>query len=488
MNNLQKLKFNAISGVAWNAFGRISTQVIGYLFTFVLIRILLPGDFGLMAILLLFIGFMGILLDFGLGATIVQSQVITEKEINTIATLNLMVGIFLMLLFCFSASNIATFFKEPVLESLIYVISIGFGLNALSIVPRNLHIKKLLFKRVSIIELFSVGVSGLIAIWMALNGYGVWSLVFQYICKVVIETFLYFAYSIQIPRLSFSFLAIKSHLKFSSTIFGSAMILHVADSLDSLLIGRVFNKSQLGFYNKSMMTSRMPTKMISSILTRVMFPSFSKIQNDVKRISNGFIKIHKLVIALTLPSMLLIAFYAEHIILLVAGEKWSPAIPIVQIFAIAGIARSIIALLGPVVLSLKLEKYIWRSALYKNGLLIIGTLIGINWGIKGVAIGKTVADFVFLIVFFHYIHLILKLPFKQIIQSLQKVFIAAFIMLAFFFTLSFFINWQSLNIELFIGAAGGLGIYFLVLFWLKEKGIDFMKEVFLQLFYRKQND
>ena len=486
MKSTENLRHDAIKGLAWNAFGRIGAQVLNYLITFYLIRLLLPGDFGLMAILLIFISFMTLFLDFGLGAAIVQSPKISEKEINTIGTFNLLFGWSLLFLFCFSANSIALFFKEPILESLIYVISLGFCLNALIIVPRNLHIKKLLFKKVSIIELTSVVFSGSLAIYLALNGYGVWALVFQFISKVFIEAICYFIFTIQVPKLSLNFNLIKSHLKFSSTIFGSSLLLQIADNLDSVIIGRVFLKDQLGIYNKSSVTARMPSKLISSIIARVMFPSFSLIQNDVKRIANSFLRIHKLVLALTIPFMLFFMFFAEELVLFIAGKNWIEAAPLIRIFAFSGIARSVIALLGPVILSLKNEKYIWRSALYKNVLLILGILCGFQWGIYGIAIGKTVADYIFLIIFFYYIFKVLHLHPTVIFKSLGKVFIASLVLISFFLMFNATLIIEDILVKIIVNLLGGIIVYLLMLKLLKEREVFYLKSLVTEFVYGKK--
>ena len=417
----KSLEQKTLKGIGWSTISQLGKSIFNIIITLILVRLLLPEDFGLMAMVTVFTGFSTILVNFGFGMALIQKKDVTDVDLSSVFWLNSFLGVAIAIIISLASPLVAKFYEIPELIPLTIFVSINYVFVSLSIVQRTVLKKKLIFKKLALIELVSVISSGIIGIGCALYGFGVWSLAVQIVCLSLFTFGLLWFGTKWKPSFVYKHSSIKSLLKLSFSILGNSSLNYATNNFDNLLIGKIFGQGTLGIYSRSMMIILMPSVIISSIITRVVFPSFSIIQDDIEKIKKIYLKMFRFVAFLSFPLMLIISIGAEPFVLSVFGEKWAEAIPLVRIFALVGIMRSLNSLVGTIFYSKNRSDLIWKVGFMKKGTIIVSILIGLYWGIQGVVIGRLIAEGINLYLSFYYGGEVLSLSVSEQVKNLMSV-------------------------------------------------------------------
>lgn len=383
-----------VSGVLWRGSSNILMTILNFAILAVLAHILMPSDFGLMAIILVVTGFVSILADLGLSAAIIQKQNITREQLSTLFYLNLLLGVALAGS-CFALSGVfANFFKHQELAGLLKVISLTFLISSGGQVFDSLLQKEMSFGLLFKIDIVEMIIYGAVAIVFALRGFGVWSLVCGFIMRVIVRVLLLWITASQRPGFIFNLKAVRGYLHFGIYIFGDRVLNYFNRNLDNILIGRMLGAEALGFYTLAYSLMLTPVSKIASPVSSVIFPAFSIVQHDNKKIREGYLQVVKYISLLTFPMMAGLFATAPEFIISVYGAKWQPSILILQIFCLVGAIQSV----GTTVGSVQYAK--GRPDLsFKWGCLAVvvnatAFIIGVRWGILGVTCAYLIAALV----------------------------------------------------------------------------------------------
>jgi O-antigen/teichoic acid export membrane protein len=356
------VKNNAFVAACWSAIERFSVVGIQFLVTLVLARILSPDDYGLIGMLAFFIAVPQTFIDSGFGHALVQKPKPTETDFNTIFLFNLFVSIVCYLVLFSTAPFIAIFFDEPRLTVLTRFISLGFVINAIGIIPRTRLTKNLDFKTQSKVGLISVLISGSLAIIAALNGCGVWTLVYQNLAQRLVMSSLLLRFTGWMPSLVFSLHSLKSLFSYGSKLLLSGLIWQFTENIYSIIVGKGYDVSILGYYSQAKRLQELPSKTLTSITQKVSFPLFSSIQKDKLQLVRVFHRVLLTTVYVTTPAMIMLIVIAKPIVLILLTDKWLPLVPFLQILAVGGVFYplqvlnlSVIKSLGRSDLFLKLE-------------------------------------------------------------------------------------------------------------------------------------
>lgn len=345
------LKQKSIRGFIWDLTGNISLQAFGFFITIILTRLLLPTDFGLIAIVTSIMYLGRVFFDLGFNVALIQKRNISNLHFSSVFFLNLITGFTLCVLFFFLAPVIANFYENNVLQNLIRLMSIGFIINSFGNVTRSYLRRKMNFKIISITNIIAAIISGIIALFMAYNGYGVWSLIWQLLINELLSNILIFILSKFKFSLYFDFLKIKELWNFSSKIFLSGFIDTVFNTIDSLLIGKVLNTATLGYYSRAQSLERFSTRYTSGSLSSVLLPSLSSIQNNESKFNHAIINVSQLFLFTSLLLCGIIFVSSKEIVLLLFGNKWSEAIPYLKIIIVAAFAEQFFQIFQSILLS-----------------------------------------------------------------------------------------------------------------------------------------
>lgn len=417
------------TGVIWSFLNQGGNQIFSLLVTFILARLLTPEEFGTIGMIAVFTGFAGIFVDFGFSTALIQKLEITQKDINTVYFINITFGLLLTILFFFLAPLIAEFYQKPILTILTRSLSPIFIISAISGINRALTIKSLNFKLHTIISLVGLIISSLTAIIMAYNGFGVWSILIKMIVDQLVITILYLIFSPFSQKPVFNRGSFKSLFKVGSYMAGDTVINYWSRNADNLLIGKFLGDGSLGIYTKAYAVMLLPLRNISSVIGKVMFPSFSRLQNDIDQIKTIYLKATKLIAFITFPMMAGLALLAEPFVLVAFGENWLEMVPIISILSLLGAIQSILTLNGAIYNSLGKANIAFRISIIMSIINVIGFIIGLKLGgLKGLVIAYAIVGLITAIPNFYMAGKQIDVSILDIMKNLSNSLICTIIM------------------------------------------------------------
>jgi O-antigen/teichoic acid export membrane protein len=404
LNSIKKIVLN---GFFWSIINQFSITLVGLVLSGILSRLITPAEFGLVAMVSLATGFLNVVKDFGFGAALVQKKEVSDEEYSTVFWFNLIIGCGLTIVVYLSAPYIAEFFKEKRVELIARALSFTFIINAIGIVWSNRMLKDIAFKQIFYRSFISILLSGVVAIVMAMKGFGLWAIVIQNYVALISSTILNYLQVRWLPAFVMKRLYIRELYRFGLPLLADQMVNYWARNIDNLLVGRVLGKEPLAYYNKAYNLMLLPVRQLTNSLTKVLFPSFSLIQDDKARIAAIYLKISAVVAFVAFPLMTSLSLTAEPLILIVYGENWRPVIPIFKVLSILGMFQALATLSGNIYLSLGRTKLMFQVGLFSRGMIILGLVSGlyIN-GIMGMVYGYCLASAV---AFFPELYFIAKL-------------------------------------------------------------------------------
>lgn len=393
---METLREKTISGFVWSAVGQVGTEVSKFVVGILLMRLLGPEAFGLISMILVFTGLANIVLEFGFAEALIQQKKVTETDWSTIFWVNLGAGLVLGLAMLIAAPFIASFYEEPSLLPMAQILSGVFLFQSLTIVQRTRLTKELKFKELAQVDIAGFVGSGIIAVVAALSGLGVWSLVLQHLSRSMIQgAYLWWVGNWK-PSRVFSTESITKAAGFSLLMFMKRILGHIAMNIDSLLIGKVLGKEMLGLYNRGFFFMMLPVNSITNVITRVLFPSLSTIQDNPNEVTKVFIKMLGVVSFIVFPIMVALFLLAEPVVILFLGPKWEAMIPFLQVFSILGITATLSRLTVIPIMSMGRKDLLSRVIFIEKPIQILAMIIGINWGVWGILYASIISSFIIL--------------------------------------------------------------------------------------------
>ena len=388
----ENIKSKTIFGIAWKTLENFLVNIVQAIIFLILARLLMPADFGVIAIMAALIGITNIFVNSGLGLALIQSEDIDEIDISSVLFFTMVIALVAYILLFLLSPAISEFFNEPVIESILRIYSISIIFSAINGVQKSILIRNLEFKKIFIITFFSTLTSGFISIAMAMNGYGVYALVFNSIFSGLLST-LFFAISMKwLPRLVFSIKRLIILFNYSYKLVFSNIIEVIYTNMFPLLIGKSIGTEILGYYNNGRQIPSLLASTINASISSVTFSVYSKYQNHRDKLR--FITRETIIVSnfIILPIMAFIAALAEPIIVLILTDKWLPSVPFLQLFCIIlglhhqhNISLQAIAAIGRSDLFLKYQ-------IFKKIIGILLLLVTFQFGIMYIVIGQLLAS------------------------------------------------------------------------------------------------
>ena len=337
MNNFEEnrsLRTKARQGFIWSAVERFSTQGIQFIFTLILARLLLPSDYGKIAMLVIFSSIANVLIDSGFSQALIQKQNRTQLDFSTTFYFNIVVGFVLYIVCFFLAPLIADFYSIPDLETIFRVTSIGLIINSFCVVQRAILTIRFKFREQAVITLLTSVVSGVVGVSLALNGYGVWSLVFQGILGGLFSSIFLWKLAGWLPTIEFSFSSFKQLFNFGSKLLVAGITSTIYMNLYAIVIGKKFSSTELGYFSRADNLAMLPICTITSVVSRVSYPAFCELQSDNKRFREWAVFLLKIFSLVVFPIMLGCSAISEPLINIILGDKWLPCAPLLSILCV----------------------------------------------------------------------------------------------------------------------------------------------------------
>ena len=435
----ESLKNKTVKGVGWSFIDNLSSSGITFLVGLVLARLLTPSEYGIMAILTIFIAVSNSIVDSGFSNALIRKTDARRVDYNTVFLFNLLVSGLLYVVLFLAAPAISRFFKEPLLVEVMRVIGWVLVINALAIIPRTLFVKEVNFKTQTKVSL----------------------IVGQQLSRQLLNTLFLWIYCTWRPAWEFSMQSFKELFGFGSKLLLSGLLDTGFKEIYSLVIGRCYTAAQLGQYTRANQFNQIFSNNLTTVIQRVSYPVLSSIQDESERLREAYRKVIKSTMLISFACMLGLAAVARPLILILIGEKWLPAVGFLQIICFSGmlfplhaINLNILQVKGRSDLFLRLEII---KKIIAVGPLVLGVLFSIEYMLWGSVCTSLIAYFLNS----YYSADLIDYPTKEQIKDILPTFLVSFATAAVMWSLTLLSlsNWLLLPLQCLLGIALAVLIY-----------------------------
>jgi O-antigen/teichoic acid export membrane protein len=470
---VDSLRSKTIRALFWSFLESIGLQGIRFIVGIVLARLLLPEQFGLIGMLMIFMAVAQSFLDSGFGAALIQKREATATDTCSIFYFNILVGLAAAGLLCLVAPWIAAFYNQPILTPLTRALSLTLVINSFGLIQNTILRKQINFKTLTKVSLIGSILSGVIGVTMAVAGFGVWSLAFQQVSSAFFQTVILWFLNPWRPALIFSLKSLREMFGFGSRVLATGLLSQIFDNIYLLVIGKLFSAVDLGFFTRAQTFGEVPSQTLTGMVSRVTFPVFSTIQDDSARLKRGMKKALTTLALVNFPMMIGLAVIARPLVLVLLTEKWAGSILYLQLLCFLG-------LLFPVhLMNLNLLLALGRSNLFlgleiiKKSLTVINIVITWRWGISAMIYGMIAHSIICYYLNSYYTGVLIGYSIREQLRDMFLYLIMAVLMGVAVYgagLLPFPNHWSMLLVQIFTGS-----LIYICLCWL------FRLEAFIEI-------
>ena len=388
INPIQKntnLIKKARSATYWLFGSNIAIQLISWAITVFVARILSPDDYGLFGMAALLTSFLVLFNELGLGPAIIQKKDLSKEQLSSCFWIIVVINISLFFIAFICAPFVASFFHEKRLTSIIRVAAISIVIGGLYKIHYSLLTKELMFNKRSIVDFVSRLCGGVSTLLLAILGYGVWSLVYSLIIGDLVKLILLYIFVDWYPEKIFSHQIIKNMIRFAYNVTGSRILQYFYSNSDYLIAGKFLGKTLLGYYSLAFQLASLPNEKLLSLIGQIMFPLFSKIQDDEITLRNYFLRIVKITAFIVFPIFTGMYLIGELVIILLLSNKWIPMILPFKILCLIAALRAINTFNSRLVYATGHPHIDLSNTAICSVIMPLGFLIGSKYGLNGIS-------------------------------------------------------------------------------------------------------
>ena len=472
------LKQQAVSGVMWTSIERFTQQIIQFVIGLAIARILSPQDYGIIGMTAIFFAVATTFIDSGFGSALIQKKDRNETDYSTCFYFNVIVGVALYAILWLASPTIAEFYRTPILCEVTRILGLTMLVNSLSISQTAKMTAEMRFKEMAIISVVTQLVTGLVGLYLAYSGWGVWALVFQQLSSCVARLLMMEIFLKWYPRWAFSKASFMHMFSYGSKILCSSLINTIYNNLYTLVIGRAFSAKEVGYYNRGNQFAILPTQTILSIFMKVAFPLMSEVQDDVEKLKSAYKKFLRVPLFVLYPILFGLMALAKPLILVLLGEKWLPAVPLLQVLCIGSffdplthINLNILYVKGRTDLVLRLE-------LIKKPIAFILLFGMIPFGLWWLCFGRAIYGFIAYCFNCYYTGKFINFGFWKQMYYNVPVLLKSGLMGALCYGCLYVFD--SPLIQLVVGIVVGIVSYFLMAIVTKDETLNDVKQIILK--------
>ncbi len=425
---MSSLRTSAVRGTAASLLSQVVSMVLRLAVIVVFARLLQPADFGLMAMVTSTFAVLEFFTDFGLSTATIQRVSVTQEQLSALFWINLLVGIVLAAIVLAAAWPLAAFYKDPRLGPLTAAFACTFVVSAAGVQHGALLQRQMRFQVLAVIETVSLLLGIAIGLVLAYKHNGYWSLLGMMLGSQGGRTILLWAGSGWLPSAPSKAGGIRSMLNVGGVVTVIGIVMHVAQNLDKVLLGRLFGASSLGFYSRAQQLVKVPTDVINGAVGGVLLSTLSRVKTEPKRVRSYFLKAYSILASITVPTATVVALFATEIIQVVLGDKWSQASPFLRWLAPTVLVFGLMSPMYSLLVTLDLLGRGLRMAFVLAGVMIAGYTSGMYWGgALGAAIGLSSSLIVWCVP--HVVWTVRSTPVSvaDVAQAVARPFIAAIV-------------------------------------------------------------
>lgn len=454
---MASLKEKTVKGVFWSSVDRFSSQGIQFIFSILIARLLLPSDYGTVAMLNIFLAISQTFIDSGFGTALIRKIDRTEEDFSTVFYFNIAAALAFYGILWFTAPYIADFYDIPLLKDITRVVALTLVFGSFSGIQSAKLSIAIDFRSRAIISITVTLVTGALGLWMAYSGYGVWALVMQSMVSSLLRTILLWAFVRWMPKLVFSWKSFKELFSFGSKLLASGLLDTAYNNIYTLVIGKVFSSSALGVYSRADSLAQYPSSNITSVLQGVTFPVLSSIQNEPERLTSAYKKFIRLSAFVVFPLMIGLSAVADPLIRLVLTDKWEGAIYLLQIICFSMMWYPVHAINLNLLQVEGRSDYFLKLEIIKKIQGVIVLCITIPLGLVTMCYGRVVSSVLCLVYNTYYTKKLIDYGFASQMKDLLPILAHSLVMGVIVWMIVLFL--PSLWLQLVVGVIAGAAYY-----------------------------
>ncbi|MBV8865458.1 MAG: MOP flippase family protein [Acidobacteriaceae bacterium] len=381
-SNLTK---RAVAGTAWSSLSTAGKQVLSIASVATVARLLGPRAYGVMAMANILIVFILNFGDLGTGSSIIQRRTITKAFISSIFWVNLAFGFLMAVLVSAASPLMAKFFRTPELIPILCVLGFSFWVASAGITHSSFLYREMRFRALAAADVSAALIAYLVALTFAYKGFGVWSLVFANLANSAVTVTGYWIGARWCPAWEFAIKEVKSVARYSLNLSGFGIVNYFSRNADNITVGKVLGQAALGDYGMAYNLMLTPIQNISAVVAQATFPAFARIQGEDERFRLAYTRSSMLIGLISFPVLAGMGVVADPMIRTILGAKWLGAIRVFQILAPVGLAQSVYTTIGQIYMAKGRTDRLLRWGIVQTLVLVASFLIGIHWGVLGVA-------------------------------------------------------------------------------------------------------
>ncbi|MBW8015848.1 MAG: lipopolysaccharide biosynthesis protein [Planctomycetes bacterium] len=432
-----ELKRKAAHGVLWSFIERFGQQGVQFIISIILARLLVPKEFGLIGMLVIFTAIAQTFLDSGFGSALIQKKNATHIDECSIFYFNILIGFAAAGLMCLISPWIGAFYNEPKLVPLTRFLSLNLIINSFGLIQTTLLTKNVDFKSQLKVGMTATVISGGIGIFLALRGFGVWSLAIQIVSASLLRAILLWWIGNWRPAAKFSYRSLRSMFSFGSKLLFSGLLDQIFMNIYLVVIGKIFTVGDLGYYVRAKSWQQLTTQNITSVVTRVAFPVFSSIQNDNLHLKRGMKKALSFLALANFPLMIGILVTARPVVLLLLTDKWAESIPYLQLLCLVGLMYPIHSINLNLLMAKGRSDLFFRLEIIKKALIVISIFVTYRWGISAMIWGQIIVSIAGLYINTFFTARMIDYPIMEQLWDMTPYLFAAVLMGAVVYSLKY---------------------------------------------------
>ncbi|MEE1149212.1 MAG: lipopolysaccharide biosynthesis protein [Alistipes sp.] len=383
------LETKVASGIAWSFLEKILTMVIQMVVSIIVARELMPEDFGVMAIMTFFTSVALAIVDSGFSQALIRKESPSDSDYRTVLYFNLAMSVVLYGVLVAVAYPVAMLYDAPVIWTIAPVLFLVLPINALCVVQTVMFTREFRFALLSKVVFVASLVSGVVAVVMAVMGWGIWALVAQRLLMMGIKALAFWSIRRWRSDAPLSLASLRAMAPFSLRLLATDLIASVYNNVAQLFIGKIHNTSMLGYYSQAQKLKDLPVISTVQAVQGVTFPALSQIKDDDTKFSAGYLRISEMLAFVVFPLMLGMVAVAEDMFLLLLGDKWMPTVPYFEILALSGLFYPLGVVSYNVLKSRSDGAVIVRLEIVKRIIQTLILAVTIPMGVTAVAWGVT---------------------------------------------------------------------------------------------------
>lgn len=386
----EQLRDKVTVGVAWSVAEKIGSMLMQMVVSIVVARLLMPEDFGVLAILTFFTALMAVVVDSGFSQTLIRKTEPTESDYKSVFVFNVVTSLVLYAVMTALSPAIAAYYNLPVISKIAPVLFLLLPVNALTVIQNTIFARQFRFATLSRINFASATIAGVTAITMAWCGFGVWSLVAQRLAQVTVKAVLLWWRGDWRCKGRFDFSALRAMSGFSFRLMGTDIISYLYNNIAQLFIGKMHSATTLGYYNQAQKLKELPVTSVVQSFQSVTYPALANVKGDKQKFADSYLRVLAITAAVIAPVMVGMVAVADDMFMLMLGQRWMPTVPYFKILSLAGlfypismIAYNVLKVAGDGVVILRLE-------IIKKAIMTIILVLAIPHSVTAIAWGMVV--------------------------------------------------------------------------------------------------